>query len=201
MVELRSLRAAIQIAMVGISPPYGPGMWARVIIPNPTLCLTLGIKIKSSVMCCLGMLFLINASSCAIKKSAPISCSTLNIIYVNNVPGEQGVDQEGIFSITNTGKVPVDLGLVPGSSHHIHSQIATTEERSSSNGSWRTFNPALGEVLGWSTHITINPGQTKKIAYYANGLFYEGPLPADMEYSIVVTDLAGCTYRSVPFKR
>lgn len=49
--------------------------------------------------------------------------------------------------------------------------------------------------------MTIKPGQTKKIAYYANGLFYGGPSDGDKEYSIVVTDLAGCTYRSEPFKR
>ncbi len=49
--------------------------------------------------------------------------------------------------------------------------------------------------------MIIKPGQTKKIAYYANGLFYGDPPPGGMEYSIVVTDLAGCSYRSEPFKR
>lgn len=177
------------------------GMWVWGIIVPPISFLTLGIKMKLPVMCCLAMLFLMSASSCVTKKIAPRSCSTLNIVYVNSVPGEQGVDPEGIFSITNTGNVPVNLPLVPGSSHHIHSQIATTEERSSNNGSWRMFNPALEEVMGWSRHMTIKPGQTKNIAYYANGLFYGDPPDGDMEYSIVVTDLAGCTYRSEPFKR
>jgi hypothetical protein len=146
------------------------------------------------------MLCLVNASSCATKKSAPRNCSTLNIIYVDNVPGEQG-DREGIFSIKNTGKVPVNLPLESGSNHHIHSQYATPEERSSSNGSWRMFNPVLEEVLGWRTRMIVKPGQTKKIAYHANGLFYGGPLRGGMEYSIIVKDLAGCTYRSAPFKR
>ena len=155
---------------------------------------------KPSVMCCLAVLFLISASSCATKKSALRNCSTLNIIYVNNVPSEQGVGREGIFSIINTGKVPVSLPLDWGSSHHIHSQYATPEERVSSNDSWQIFNLALEEVMGWRTHMTIRPEHTKKIAYYANGLFNGGPLPGDTEYSIVVTDLSGCTYRSVPFK-
>jgi hypothetical protein len=147
------------------------------------------------------MVFLMSISSCATKEVAPGNCSTLKIVYVNTVPGEQGVDPEGIFSITNTGDVPVKLPLVPGSSRHIHSQIATTEERSSSNDSWRVFNPALQEVMGWSRYMVIKPGQKKDIAYYANGLFYGDPPAGDMEYSIVVTDLAGCMYRSEPFKR
>lgn len=156
---------------------------------------------KPSVICFLAILFSINASSCATTKSVQTSCSTLNISYVNNVPGTQGVGREGIFSVTNTGNVPVKLPLDWGSSRHIHTQYATPEERPSSNGSWRMFNPALEEVMGWSGHMIIKPGQTKKIAYYANGLFYGDPPPGGMEYSIVVTDLAGCSYRSEPFKR
>lgn len=147
------------------------------------------------------ILFLINTSSCATKQSVQKNCSTLDISYVNDVPGTQGVGREGIFSITNTGMESVKLPLDWGSSRHIHTQYATPEERSSSNGSWRMFNPTLQEVMGWSRYMTIKPGQTKKIAYYANGLFLGGAPAGDMEYSIVVTDLAGCTYRSKPFKR
>jgi hypothetical protein len=133
-------------------------------------------------------------------KSAPGSCSALNIIYADNLPGEQG-DREGIFSITNVGEVSVNLPLEWGSGLHIHSQYATPEERSSSDANWRTFNPVLEEVLGWRASMTVKPGQTKKIVYHANGLFYGGEPAGDMEYSIVIKDLAGCTYRSVPFKR
>lgn len=145
------------------------------------------------------MLCAIYTSSCASIKSAQRSCSALNINYVNNVPSKQG-GREGIFSITNTGKVPVDLPLERGGSNHIHSQYAIPEEWSSSKGGWRMFNPVLAEVAGWNARMTVKPGRTRKIAYHANGLF-DGGLPAgDIQYSIVVIDLAGCKYRSAPFK-
>lgn len=159
---------------------------------------------KPSIMRCLATLLLLNASSCVSVKSAQSSCSTLNIIYVDNVPSEQG-GREGIFSITNTGKTPVNLPLELGSSHHIHSQYAIPEEKSSSNDSWRMFNPVLAEVAGWNARMIVKPDQTKNIFYYANGLFDDGPpvgdSVGDKEYSIVIMDLAGCSYRSEPFKR
>jgi hypothetical protein len=169
------------------------------------MCLAREINMNSSAVCCMAILFLMSASSCATKDMAPRNCSTLNISYLSKVSSEQGVEPKGIFSITNTGKVPVNFPLESGSGWHIHSQYATPEGRSSSNESWRMFNPVLEEVMGWSRRMTIKPGQTKNIAYYANGLFY-GDSPAgdpagDMEYSIVIMDLAGCSYRSEPFKR
>jgi hypothetical protein len=166
---------------------------------NTPYGLTLEIKMKPFVMSCLAILVLISASSCATKKIAPRRCSTLNIVYLNKALDQEGY-WEGIFSITNTGNVRVSLPLEWGSRHSIHSQYATAEKRPSSNGIWRMFNPVLEEVVGWHARMTIKPGQTKNIAYYANGLFYGDSLPEGIEYSIVVTDLAGCTYRSVPFK-
>lgn len=154
---------------------------------------------KNSIICCLAMMWLLSASGCAIKNNVPRSCSTLNVVYLDRVPGENGAGQEGIFSITNAGKVSVRFPLDPGSRKHIHTQYATPEERSSSEGSWRMFNPVLEEVMWWSSYITIKPGQERKITYYANGLFEGNQFPKGFEYSIVVKDLAGCTYRSAPF--
>lgn len=153
---------------------------------------------KRSVMCLLVVLPLACVSSCAIKRSAPNSCSTLDIIYVDNDLGVEGI-REGIFSVTNTGRISVKLPLQWGSGRHIDRQYATPEERSSSNGGWRVFNPTLEEVAGWNALLIVKPGQTKKISYHANGLFDESVPANDMEYSIVVRDLAGCAYRSIPF--
>lgn len=156
---------------------------------------------KFSIMYCLAILIPMATASCATNKGASSGCSTLNIIYTDNVLGAHGV-REGRFLVTNTGKLPVKLPLEWKTRHHIHTQYATPEERSSSGGSWRIFNPVLEEVMGWSGHMTIKPGQEEKIAYGANGLFDDGPpLPENMEYSIVIMDLAGCSYRSEPFKR
>lgn len=153
---------------------------------------------KLSVICCIVILSM-TFSSCATKKNEARNCPPLDISYVRSAPNERG-NPVGIFSITNTGNTAVDLPLENETSDFIHGRYASTEQRSSSSDRWQTFNPLLDEMFAPKAHMTVMPGQQSKFRFDANGLFLDAPQPTGMEYSIVVKDAAGCTFRSAPFK-
>lgn len=153
---------------------------------------------KLSIICCI-TIFAMSFSSCATKKGETRNCPVLDIGYVGSAPNERG-NLVGIFSVTNAGGVAVYLPLEGESDDLIHSRYASTEQRSLGGDDWQIFNPLLEEMLAPKAHITVLPGQRKKFRFDANGLFF-GDLQVDgVEYSIVLKDTAGCTYRSVPFR-
>lgn len=153
---------------------------------------------KPLVICCIAMLAM-SFSSCATKSNEALNCPALDISYMGSAPNERG-SLVGIFSIANTGKMVVDLPLENEAGDLIHGRYASTEQRSLSSNGWQTFNPLLDEMLAPKAHMTVMPGQRNKFRFDANGLFLSDPQAAGMEYSIVVKDATGCTFRSAPFK-
>lgn len=150
---------------------------------------------KSSIILCVVML-VVASTSCATQKGNAWACPPVELIYSGSALGEHGW-KRAIFSIKNLGRHPIELPLDSG--NIIHGQYATTEERSSEGDDWRPFNLHLSEYLAPTDHLTIGPGEQQRFKYGADGLLLPGQQDAGMEYSIVVTDAAGCVYRSVPF--
>lgn len=153
---------------------------------------------KPSIICCLVMLAM-SSSSCATKMNEARNCPALDISYSGSSPNERG-NLVGIFSVNNIGKTAVNFPLENGTGDLIHGRYASTEQRSSSSDSWKNFNPLLDEMIAPKAHMTVMPGQRNKFRFDANGLFLDPPQTAEMEYSIVVKDATGCTFRSAPFK-
>jgi hypothetical protein len=154
---------------------------------------------KPSIICCIAMLAM-SFSSCATKRNEARNCPALiDISYMSSAPNERG-NLVGIFSITNAGKTVVDLPLENGNRDLIHGRYASTEQRPSGSDRWQTFNPLLDEMLAPKAHMSVVPGQQTTFRFDANGLFLSDSQTAGMEYSVVVKDAAGCTFRSAPFK-
>lgn len=143
-----------------------------------------------------GMAIAFFTASCASAETAAPHCPAMDVRYTGELV-EAGISV-AVFSASNRGATTIELPLERKSTNIIHGRYASTEQRASKDGAWKPYNPNLDEMLAPAKTLAINPGQITEFRFDVNGLLLNDRSP-EVEYSIVVKDVSGCVYRSLPF--
>lgn len=142
------------------------------------------------------MVALFTASCASAKKVAP-HCPAVEVRYAGEKIEATG-SRVAFFKVVNRGVTAIELPLESKSINIIHGRYASTEQRVLNDGTWKEYNPNLDEMLAPTRAMTVAPGQETEFRFDVNGLLLNDRRP-EMEYSIVVKDVSGCVYRSLPF--
>lgn len=135
-------------------------------------------------------------ASCASSGATGTHCPVVDVRYAGKQVEAGG--RVAVFNVINRGVSPIEFPLERGAKNIIHSRYVSTEQRPSNGGSWKPYNLILDEVMAPVGTIVISPGRVVEFGSDVNGLLLNDNDP-EMEYSVVVKDVAGCVYRSSPF--